>query len=220
MVEKDVFVSLRSRRVYRLGSKGSRSSPSPPVLGAGLDLLCESEQVFPRDSPKASIKRNLDPSIYGYLLQTSSTKSTPLRESGLEHQPLSRSPTMSGLESWEDDPSAQDENLSKQTQESLNLNGQANTFRPGANSFQPVSNINNTEAITSNMAMDNSKNTVAILSMHSKATINTTNNNSSSSSSSSSNHKACTARTMVDSLLHTTRGLAAFSRNSSRDKHP
>jgi peptide chain release factor subunit 3 len=44
---------------------------------------------------------------------------------------------MSGLDSWEDDPSAQDDNLSKQTQESLNLNGQANTFRPGANSFQP-----------------------------------------------------------------------------------
>ncbi len=44
---------------------------------------------------------------------------------------------MSGLESWEDDPSAQDENLSKQAQERLNLNGQANTFRPGANSFQP-----------------------------------------------------------------------------------
>jgi peptide chain release factor subunit 3 len=44
---------------------------------------------------------------------------------------------MSGLESWEDDPAAQDENLSRQTQERLNLNGQANTFRPGANSFQP-----------------------------------------------------------------------------------
>ncbi|ERF71828.1 hypothetical protein EPUS_01743 [Endocarpon pusillum Z07020] len=44
---------------------------------------------------------------------------------------------MSGLESWEDDPSAQDENLSKRAQESLQLNGQANTFRPGANSFQP-----------------------------------------------------------------------------------
>lgn len=44
---------------------------------------------------------------------------------------------MSGFESWEDDPSAQDDNISKQTQESLNLNGQANTFRPGANSFQP-----------------------------------------------------------------------------------
>ncbi len=44
---------------------------------------------------------------------------------------------MSGLESWEDDPAAQDESLSKQTQETLNLNGQANTFRPGANSFQP-----------------------------------------------------------------------------------
>lgn len=44
---------------------------------------------------------------------------------------------MSGLESWEDDPSAQDENLSKQAKESLHLNGQANTFRPGANSFQP-----------------------------------------------------------------------------------
>ncbi|MCJ1485965.1 translation termination factor GTPase eRF3 [Schaereria dolodes] len=47
---------------------------------------------------------------------------------------------MSGLDSWEDDPAAQDENLSRQAQQNLNLNGQngrGNTFTPGANSFQP-----------------------------------------------------------------------------------
>ena len=42
---------------------------------------------------------------------------------------------MSGLDSWEDDPSAQDENLTRQTQQSLNVG--ANTFQPGAQSFQP-----------------------------------------------------------------------------------
>ena len=48
---------------------------------------------------------------------------------------------MSGLDSWEDDPAAQDENLSRQTQQNLNLGGQNgrgnNTFTPTANSFQP-----------------------------------------------------------------------------------
>ncbi|MCJ1340158.1 translation termination factor GTPase eRF3 [Bachmanniomyces sp. S44760] len=47
---------------------------------------------------------------------------------------------MSGLDSWEDDPAAQDENLSRQTQQNLNLNGQnprGTNFTPGANSFQP-----------------------------------------------------------------------------------
>ena len=54
---------------------------------------------------------------------------------------------MSGLDSWEDDESVRDEGLSRQTQQSLNLNGQngqaqsftpnANTFQPGAQSFQP-----------------------------------------------------------------------------------
>ena len=54
---------------------------------------------------------------------------------------------MSGLDSWEDDPAAQDENLSQQTQRNLNINSQngrgsnftpqANTFQPGAQSFQP-----------------------------------------------------------------------------------
>lgn len=45
---------------------------------------------------------------------------------------------MSDLNSWEDDPAAQDENLSRQTQQmNLNTAAQANTFRPGANSFQP-----------------------------------------------------------------------------------
>jgi peptide chain release factor subunit 3 len=44
---------------------------------------------------------------------------------------------MSGLDSWEDDPAAQeDSNLQKQTQ-NLNINDQVNTFRPGATSFQP-----------------------------------------------------------------------------------
>ncbi|MCJ1256262.1 translation termination factor GTPase eRF3 [Lignoscripta atroalba] len=47
---------------------------------------------------------------------------------------------MSGLESWEDDPAAQDDNLSRQAQQNLNINGQngrGNTFTPGANTFQP-----------------------------------------------------------------------------------
>lgn len=54
---------------------------------------------------------------------------------------------MSGLESWEDDPAVQDDNISRQMQQNLNINGQAgrptgftpnaNTFQPGAQSFQP-----------------------------------------------------------------------------------
>ena len=54
---------------------------------------------------------------------------------------------MSGLDSWEDDPAAQDDNLTQQTQQNLNIAPQsgrgntftpnANTFRPGAQSFQP-----------------------------------------------------------------------------------
>lgn len=47
---------------------------------------------------------------------------------------------MSGLDSWEDDPAVQDDNLSRQTQQNLNINGQAgrlNTFTPSANTFQP-----------------------------------------------------------------------------------
>ncbi|KUJ23157.1 elongation factor Tu GTP binding domain-containing protein [Mollisia scopiformis] len=48
---------------------------------------------------------------------------------------------MSDLNSWEDDPAAQDENLSRQTQQ-MNLNNQqqqqqGGSFRPGAQSFQP-----------------------------------------------------------------------------------
>ncbi|CZR51875.1 probable translation release factor erf3 [Phialocephala subalpina] len=47
---------------------------------------------------------------------------------------------MSDLNSWEDDPAAQDENLSRQTQQ-MNLNNQqqqqGGSFRPGATSFQP-----------------------------------------------------------------------------------
>ena len=43
---------------------------------------------------------------------------------------------MSAPDSWEDDPSAQDDNLSKRT-EQMNLSGQARTFQPGAASFQP-----------------------------------------------------------------------------------
>lgn len=52
---------------------------------------------------------------------------------------------MSNLNSWEDDPSAQDENLSRQAQQQLNMNPNAQggfranvqTFQPGAASFQP-----------------------------------------------------------------------------------
>lgn len=50
---------------------------------------------------------------------------------------------MSRLESWEDDPAAQDESLARQTQQNLNLNGQGNqnrTFSPVANTFQPAAN--------------------------------------------------------------------------------
>ncbi|KAI1777272.1 hypothetical protein F4818DRAFT_409813 [Hypoxylon cercidicola] len=49
---------------------------------------------------------------------------------------------MADLNSWEDDPAAQDDNLSRQTQQ-MNLNNQpqsqnpASSFRPGAGSFQP-----------------------------------------------------------------------------------
>ncbi|KAH0440208.1 eukaryotic peptide chain release factor gtp-binding subunit [Colletotrichum camelliae] len=47
---------------------------------------------------------------------------------------------MSNLNSWEDDPAAQDDNLSRQAQQQLNLNQhnpQAGSFRPGASSFTP-----------------------------------------------------------------------------------
>ncbi|KAI1827343.1 hypothetical protein F4861DRAFT_529362 [Xylaria intraflava] len=48
---------------------------------------------------------------------------------------------MSDLNSWEDDPAAQDDNLSRQTQQ-MNINNNnpaaAPTFRPGAASFQPT----------------------------------------------------------------------------------
>ncbi|KIN01250.1 hypothetical protein OIDMADRAFT_103874 [Oidiodendron maius Zn] len=45
---------------------------------------------------------------------------------------------MSELNSWEDDPAAQDDNLSRQTQQmNLNNNPQQTSFRPGASSFQP-----------------------------------------------------------------------------------
>jgi peptide chain release factor subunit 3 len=47
---------------------------------------------------------------------------------------------MSDLNSWEDDPAAQDENLSRQAQQQLNVNpAQAQGgFRPGVASFQPT----------------------------------------------------------------------------------
>lgn len=50
---------------------------------------------------------------------------------------------MSNLNSWEDDPAAQqDENLSQQAQQQLNINSQQNpqaaSFHPGAASFQPT----------------------------------------------------------------------------------
>ncbi|KAK0382818.1 hypothetical protein NLU13_9913 [Sarocladium strictum] len=52
---------------------------------------------------------------------------------------------MSNLNSWEDDPSAQDENLSRQAQQQLNMDPNAQggfranvaSFQPGAPSFQP-----------------------------------------------------------------------------------
>ncbi|KAL8654661.1 MAG: hypothetical protein Q9226_003345 [Calogaya cf. arnoldii] len=54
---------------------------------------------------------------------------------------------MSGLDSWEDDPAAQDEDLSRRTQQNLHTNQQngqgiqftpqARSFQPGAQSFQP-----------------------------------------------------------------------------------
>ncbi|KAK1759667.1 P-loop containing nucleoside triphosphate hydrolase protein [Echria macrotheca] len=49
---------------------------------------------------------------------------------------------MSDLNSWEDDPAAQDENLARQTQQSMNLGNQQGqgTFRPGAATFQPTAN--------------------------------------------------------------------------------
>ncbi|KAM0265656.1 hypothetical protein ACHAQJ_000090 [Trichoderma viride] len=48
---------------------------------------------------------------------------------------------MSNLNSWEDDPAAQDENLAQQAQQQLNMNAAAaaqGSFRPGAASFQPT----------------------------------------------------------------------------------
>jgi len=50
--------------------------------------------------------------------------------------------TMADLNSWEDDPAAQDENLSRQAQQQLNVNQQnaaaaQGAFRPGVASFQP-----------------------------------------------------------------------------------
>lgn len=49
---------------------------------------------------------------------------------------------MADLNSWEDDPAAQDENLSRQAQQQLNVNSQRPAppqggFRPGVASFQP-----------------------------------------------------------------------------------
>ncbi|KAL8704510.1 MAG: hypothetical protein Q9201_002319 [Fulgogasparrea decipioides] len=54
---------------------------------------------------------------------------------------------MSGLDSWEDDPAAQDEDLSRKTQQNLHIDQQNNqgiqftpqarSFQPGAQSFQP-----------------------------------------------------------------------------------
>ncbi|OLN95980.1 Eukaryotic peptide chain release factor GTP-binding subunit [Colletotrichum chlorophyti] len=48
---------------------------------------------------------------------------------------------MSNLNSWEDDPAAQDDNLSRQAQQQLNINNQQNPqaggFRPGGASFTP-----------------------------------------------------------------------------------
>lgn len=49
---------------------------------------------------------------------------------------------MSDLNSWEDDPAAQDENLARQAQQQLNMGNpqqpQGGSFRPGVASFQPM----------------------------------------------------------------------------------
>ena len=46
---------------------------------------------------------------------------------------------MSDLNSWEDDPAAQDENLARQAQQHMNIaHGQQGAFRPGAAAFQPT----------------------------------------------------------------------------------
>ena len=47
---------------------------------------------------------------------------------------------MSGLDSWEDDPAAQDDGLAQQAQQNLNIapqSGRGNTFAPNANAFRP-----------------------------------------------------------------------------------
>lgn len=47
---------------------------------------------------------------------------------------------MSGLDSWEDDPSVQEDDLSRKTQQNLHIsqqNGQGIQFSPNANTFQP-----------------------------------------------------------------------------------
>lgn len=56
---------------------------------------------------------------------------------------LASRPNMADLNSWEDDPAAQEDNLTRQTQQ-MNLNsaqqqgpGPAGAFRPNATSFQP-----------------------------------------------------------------------------------
>ncbi len=52
---------------------------------------------------------------------------------------------MSDLNSWEDDPAAQDENLARQAQQQLNMGGNnqqgAGGFRAGAASFQPAAQV-------------------------------------------------------------------------------
>ena len=68
-------------------------------------------------------------------------------QSCLIRHPRRITANMSGLDSWEDDPAAQDDSLAQQTQQNLNIAPQsgrgntftpnANTFRPGAQSFQP-----------------------------------------------------------------------------------
>lgn len=57
----------------------------------------------------------------------------------IQIQTSARSVGMSAPDSWEDDPAAQDDNLSKKAQQQMNLGGQvqARTFQPGATSFQP-----------------------------------------------------------------------------------
>jgi hypothetical protein len=79
--------------------------------------------------PEPLDKSDLSPSL---LLRTSR------QPRPVTLQPNLSRAIMSDLNSWEDDPAAQDDGLSRQAQQlNLNNNTQQGSFRPGANSFQP-----------------------------------------------------------------------------------